>query len=72
MEYPLDWTCEMVVVRLELYLVGSLTWAEALAVADHLEACADCIHQLALRRSDAVDGFTAPPSRGRETGGRRG
>jgi hypothetical protein len=71
-EYPPGWTCERVGVRLEVYLVGSLSWAEALAVADHLEACADCIVRLALRRGDTGDGFVAPPSRGPDGGGRRG
>jgi anti-sigma factor ChrR (cupin superfamily) len=59
----------VVVVKLELYLVGSLSWPEALAVAEHLEACADCFGWMARRRADTADGFAGPPSRGPVTGG---
>jgi hypothetical protein len=47
-EYPAGWTCELVVLRLELYLAGTLPWGEALAVAEHLEACLVCAQRLAL------------------------
>ena len=50
MEYPHGWTCELVVVKLELYLLGSLPLDDALAVAEHVEACAECAHDLVLRR----------------------
>ena len=69
MEYPTGWTCELVVVKLELYLVGSLSWAESLAVAEHMEACADCGSDLARRGSPTR---ATPPRRRPGTGGRRG
>jgi anti-sigma factor RsiW len=47
-EYPTGWTCEVTVVKLELYLLGTLTLAEALAVAEHVEACANCAQCLVL------------------------
>ena len=58
MEYPPGWTCEVTVLRFEFYLLGTLTRLDALAVAEHLEACACCAQLLALY-----------PSTGRETGG---
>jgi anti-sigma factor RsiW len=48
MEYPAGWTCELVVLRLEWYLVDTLPRAEALAVAEHLEACLECAQRLML------------------------
>jgi anti-sigma factor RsiW len=48
MEYPPGWTCEVTVLRFEFYLLGTLTRLEALAVAEHLEACAACAQRLAL------------------------
>jgi len=42
MEYPPRWTCEVILVRLEGYLLRTLPLGEALAVAEHLEACASC------------------------------
>jgi hypothetical protein len=48
MEYPAGWTCEVVVLRLEWYLVDTLPRAEALAVAEHLEACLECAQRLML------------------------
>jgi len=47
-EYPLGWPCELILVRLELYLLGTLPRIEALAVAEHVEACHDCAHRLVL------------------------
>jgi len=49
MEYPTGWTCEVVVVKLELYLGDSLSRGESLAVAEHLEACAGCAQLLVVR-----------------------
>jgi hypothetical protein len=46
MEYPPGWTCEGVRVRLERYLVLTLPSGEALAVAEHLEACVLCAQRL--------------------------
>ena len=48
MEYPPGWTCELILVRLELYLLGTLPQIEALAMAEHVEACHGCAHRLAL------------------------
>ena len=48
MEYPAGWTCEVVVVRLEAYLLGTLLWADALALAEHIEACVSCAQLLVL------------------------
>jgi anti-sigma factor RsiW len=47
-EYPAGWTCELVVVRFERYLLGTLPRGEALAVAEHLEACLVCAQRLVL------------------------
>jgi hypothetical protein len=49
MEFPSGWTCEVVVVKLELYLLDTLSRGEALAVAEHLEACPGCAQILVLR-----------------------
>jgi len=51
MEYPSGWTCEVVGLRLEFYLAGTLPYADMLAVAEHLEACAVCLHRLGEGRS---------------------
>ena len=51
MEYPIGWNCELVIVRLELYLGARLPLDDALAIAEHLEACVECAQQLALRRA---------------------
>ena len=72
MEYPPGWTCELVVVKLELYLVGSLSWAESLAVAEHLEACSDCPHRLVQLKGGSGDAFAVPRDPSPGTGGRRG
>ena len=50
MEYPSGWTCERTVLQLEHYLLGTLLLAEALAVADHLEACTGCVERLVVFR----------------------
>ena len=49
-EYPPGWTCEKTTAQLEHYLLSQLQLALALAVAEHLEACADCTQQLMLLR----------------------
>ena len=49
MEYPSGWTCEVTVVKLELYLSYTLSRDESLAIAEHLEACAGCAQRLVLR-----------------------
>jgi anti-sigma factor RsiW len=49
-EYPPGWTCERTVLRFEYYLLGTLPLSEALAVAEHLEACEGCPQHLVLLR----------------------
>lgn len=53
MEYPPGWTCEVVVLRLEYYILDSLPRSEALAIAEHVEACFPCAHHLVLFRPTA-------------------
>ena len=48
-EYPSGWTCELIIVKLELYLRDTLSREESLAMAEHLEACAWCAQRLVLR-----------------------
>ncbi|HKT60763.1 MAG TPA: hypothetical protein VJQ46_12000 [Gemmatimonadales bacterium] len=71
-EYPSGWTCELIIVKLELYLIGSLPRGEALAVAEHVEACAGCGQRLVLLQVDIGQAAGAPGPRGPRTGGRRG
>jgi len=53
MEYPPGWTCKVVTLRLEYYLLNTVPRVEALAIAEHVEACEPCAHQLArLRPTD--------------------
>jgi hypothetical protein len=47
-EYPTGWTCELVLVRIERYRTNALPRMEALAMADHFEACAECAERLVL------------------------
>ena len=47
-EYPVGWSCEVVLLRLERYRTSALPLGEALAVAEHLEACLVCAQQLVL------------------------
>jgi hypothetical protein len=47
-EYPVGWTCEVVVLRFERYLASGLPRGEALAMAEHLEACLLCAQRLVL------------------------
>ena len=41
-EYPPGWTCELVAIRLERYLLATLPHGDALLLADHIEACVEC------------------------------
>ena len=59
MEYPPGWTCEVARSRLELYVRRAVTRVDALAIAEHLEACLPCAQRLAL---------LAPPAGGSPTG----
>ena len=54
-EYPAGWTCELITVRLERYVVESLPRRELLAVAEHVEACESCAQRLALMRIESSD-----------------
>jgi anti-sigma factor RsiW len=49
MEYPPTWTCQVTLLRLDRYLLGTLFRSELLAIAEHLEACMSCAQTLALR-----------------------
>jgi hypothetical protein len=53
MEYPPGWTCEVVALRLEYYILSTLPRGEALAIAEHVEACNPCAHRLVLLRPTA-------------------
>jgi hypothetical protein len=46
--YPAGWPCEVVVLRLERYRLGTLPLGDLLAVAEHLEACVVCAQLLVL------------------------
>ncbi|HEX6535026.1 MAG TPA: zf-HC2 domain-containing protein [Gemmatimonadaceae bacterium] len=52
-EHPPGVTCEVVALRLERYVVRTLPWGEALAVAEHVEACVSCAELLVLVRLSA-------------------
>ncbi len=47
-DYPAGWTCELTVLRLERYLLATLPLGDALAVAEHIEACVTCAEVLML------------------------
>ena len=49
-EYPPGWTCEKTVVQFEYYFESRLQLSQALAVAEHLEACPVCAQLLVLFR----------------------
>jgi anti-sigma factor RsiW len=54
MNYPSGWSCERTLGTLEYYLLDRLQRVEALAVAEHLEACPGCAHSLMLYRVTVV------------------
>jgi anti-sigma factor RsiW len=54
-EYPAGYTCEVVALRLDRYVAGTLSRTDALSVAEHLEACAWCVERLALLHVSASD-----------------
>jgi len=72
-DYPAGWTCEVVVVRLERFVLGELPRGDALALAEHFEACAACAELLALLRLTGIGARGAPITRaaGRERRGSR-
>lgn len=49
-DYPAGWTCERTTLQFEHYLLGTLLLMDALAVAEHLEACDGCPQHLVLYR----------------------
>jgi anti-sigma factor RsiW len=61
--YPPGWTCDLIVLRLELYLVSVLPRAESLAVAEHLEMCPECAALLAAIQFLRVESGSAPTAR---------
>jgi len=58
-DHPSGWTCERTVLQFEYYLLSTLPLVEALAVAEHVEACPGCAQLLVLYRARP-----ARPSRG--------
>jgi Putative zinc-finger len=50
MDFPTGWTCERTLLQFEYYLLRTLPLAQALSVAEHLEACPECVQQLLLLR----------------------
>ena len=50
MEYPPGWTCEKAVLQFEYYFLSRLKLPDALALAEHLEACPECVQLLVLFR----------------------
>jgi anti-sigma factor ChrR (cupin superfamily) len=50
LDHPPGWGCERTALRFELYLRSTLALAEALAIAEHVEACPGCAQRLVLYR----------------------
>jgi hypothetical protein len=50
-EHPRSWTCERTLLQFETYLLGTMVLVDALAVAEHLEACVGCAQRLVLYRA---------------------
>ena len=50
MEHPPGWTCERTVLQFEYYLVMRVQLSDALAIAEHVEACPTCGQELVLYR----------------------
>jgi hypothetical protein len=55
LDYPPGWTCKRTTVELERYLLDLLLLREALALAEHLEACPECFERLAVFRLTLVE-----------------
>jgi hypothetical protein len=49
-EYPPGWNCKRAAEQFTHYLLGVLLLRDALAVADHLEACNECLEMLVFYR----------------------
>jgi hypothetical protein len=54
-DYPAGWTCDRTAHRFEDYLLGTVLLKEALAMAEHLEACDWCAQRLVLFRLTLVE-----------------
>lgn len=50
MVHPTGWSCERTVQQFERYVLSTVPRLEALAIAEHLEACDGCAHRLVLFR----------------------
>ena len=50
MEYPPGWTCEKTVLQFEYYFLSRIQLSDALAIAEHVEACPTCGQELVLYR----------------------
>ena len=51
MDYPTGWTCERTLRLFESYLLSTLARMDALAVAEHLEACEGCAQTIVIYRA---------------------
>lgn len=59
-QQPVEVDCARVIAELERYLAGTLPLSELLDIANHLEACLPCMHQLELRQASFVVLTRAP------------
>src|SRR5919112_782414 len=50
-EFPAGCTCEFTILRIERYLLATLSPGESLAIAEHIEACVSCAQRLVLFES---------------------
>ena len=71
-DYPPGWTCEASTERVERYLASALPRGEALALAEHLEACPLCAQRLVLRSLIGGEGDAASGGVVRDGGEHRG
>ena len=55
LDYPPGWTCERTKLGFEHYLRRTLARLDALALAEHLEACDGCAQRLVLFRVTIVE-----------------
>jgi hypothetical protein len=55
LDYPKGWTCDRTATEFEHYLLKTLQLLDALAVAEHLEACDGCAQRLVLYRVTFAD-----------------
>jgi hypothetical protein len=50
-DYPAGWTCERTAQEFRAYLLSTSALLEALAVAEHLEACPGCTQSIVIYRA---------------------